>query len=150
MQFGALFSCVHCTWCGSRQPLLLQSWKLYFAAYNIHTRNYSLANSEIHLDNHSICYELEQKTYRCALAITSYISEFLGSLFTNQNSIQDEIKCRLKAGNSCYCSDQTLLSSRILSKNLKTKIYKTLIIGRINIGRPQTRREDDFREEGTG
>ena len=32
--------------------------------------------------------------------------KYLGSLFTNQNSIQEEIKCRLKAGNSCYYSVQ--------------------------------------------
>ena len=29
--------------------------------------------------------------------------KYLGSLLTNQNSIQEEIKCRLKAGNSCCC-----------------------------------------------
>ena len=28
--------------------------------------------------------------------------KYLGSLLTKQNSIQEEIKCRLKAGNSCY------------------------------------------------
>ena len=49
-------------------------------------------------------------------------------LITNQNSIQEEIKCRLKAGNSCYYSAQTLLSNRLLSKNLKIKIYKTIIL----------------------
>ena len=38
------------------------------------------------------------------------------------------IKSRLKAGNSCYYSDLTLLSSRLLSKNLKIKIYKTIIL----------------------
>ena len=27
--------------------------------------------------------------------------KYLGSLLTNQNSIHDEMKCRLKAGNSC-------------------------------------------------
>jgi hypothetical protein len=37
--------------------------------------------------------------------------KYLGSLVTNQNSIQEEIKCRLKAENSCYYSVQTLLSS---------------------------------------
>ena len=42
--------------------------------------------------------------------------KYLGSLLTNQNSIQEEIKCRLKAGNSCYYSDHTSLSSRLLSK----------------------------------
>ena len=49
--------------------------------------------------------------------------KYLGSLLTNQNYILEEIKCRLKAGNSCYYSVQTLLSSRLLSKNLKIKIY---------------------------
>ena len=42
--------------------------------------------------------------------------KYLGSLLTNQNSIQEEIKCRLKAGNSCYDSVQTLLYSRPLSR----------------------------------
>ena len=41
---------------------------------------------------------------------------------------KEEIKCRNKAGNSCYYSVQTLLSSRLLSKNLKIKIYKTIIL----------------------
>ena len=41
---------------------------------------------------------------------------------------RSKIKCRLKAGNSCYYSIQTLLSSRLLSKNLKIKIYKTIIL----------------------
>ena len=47
---------------------------------------------------------------------------------TNQNSVQEEIKSRLKEGNSCYYSVQTLLSSRLLSKNLNIKIYKTIIL----------------------
>ena len=42
--------------------------------------------------------------------------------------IQEEIKRRLKAGNSCYYSVRTLLSSRFLSKNLKIKIYKTIVL----------------------
>ena len=55
-------------------------------------------------------------------------------LLTNQNSIQEEIKCRLKAGNSCYYSVQTLLSSRLLPKNLKIKIYKTIILPAVLYG----------------
>ena len=54
--------------------------------------------------------------------------KYLGSLVTNQNSIQDEIKCRLKAGNSHYYSVQILLYSGLSSKNLKFKIYKTIIL----------------------
>ena len=49
---------------------------------------------------------------------------YLGFLFSYQNSIQEEIKCRLKAGNSCHYSVQTLLSSRLLSKNLKSLYIK--------------------------
>ena len=45
--------------------------------------------------------------------------KYIGSLLTNQNSIQEDIKCRLKPGNSCYYSVQTLLSSRLLSNSLK-------------------------------
>ena len=37
------------------------------------------------------------------------IFKYLGSLFINQNSIQKEIKCRLKAGNSCYYCPNTLV-----------------------------------------
>ena len=34
--------------------------------------------------------------------------KYLGSLLTNQNSTQEEIKCKPKSGNSCYYSVQTL------------------------------------------
>ena len=53
--------------------------------------------------------------------------KYLGTL-TNQNSIQKEIKSRLKLGNTCYHSLQNLLSSSLLSKNLKIKIYRTIIL----------------------
>ena len=42
--------------------------------------------------------------------------KYLGTILTNQNSIQEEIKSRLKLGNTCYYSVQNLLSSRLLSK----------------------------------
>ena len=35
--------------------------------------------------------------------------KYLGSLLIHQKSIQEEIKCRIKAGNSYYYSVQTLL-----------------------------------------
>ena len=43
--------------------------------------------------------------------------KYLGTTLTNQNSIAEEIKSRLKSGNACYHSVQNLLSSRLLSKN---------------------------------
>ena len=48
--------------------------------------------------------------------------KYLGMTLTNQNSIQKEIKSRLKLGNACYHSVQNLFSSSLLSKNLKIKI----------------------------
>ena len=61
---------------------------------------------------------------------TESVEEFkyLGTMLTNQNSIQKEIKSRLKLGNACYYSVQNILSSSLLSKNLKTKIYITTIL----------------------
>jgi len=60
---------------------------------------------------------------------TDRVEEFkyLGTTL-NQNSIQEEIKSRLKLGNACYYSVQNLLSSSLLSKNLKIKIYRTIIL----------------------
>ena len=53
---------------------------------------------------------------------------YLGTALTNQNSIQEEMKSRLRSGNACYHSVQNLLSSSWLSKNLKFKIYITIIL----------------------
>jgi hypothetical protein len=53
--------------------------------------------------------------------------KYLGTTLTNQNSIQEQIKCRLKLGNACYYSVQNLLSSSFLSKTLKIKIYRNVI-----------------------
>jgi len=49
------------------------------------------------------------------------VEEFqqLGTTLTNQNSIQEEIKTRMKSGNACYHSVQNLSSSSLLFKNLK-------------------------------
>jgi len=49
----------------------------------------------------------------------------LGTTLTNQNSIQEEIKSRVKSGNTSYNSVQYLLSSSLLSKYLKIKIKRT-------------------------
>jgi len=54
--------------------------------------------------------------------------EYLGTTLTNQNSIAEEIKSRLRSGYACYRSVQNLLSFRLLSKNLKIKIYRSIIL----------------------
>ena len=54
--------------------------------------------------------------------------KYLGITLTNQNSVQEAIKSRLKLGNACYNSVQNLLSSRLLSRRLKINIYRTIIL----------------------
>ena len=52
----------------------------------------------------------------------------LRTTLTNQNTIQEETKWRLKSGNACYHLVQNLLSSDVLSKNIKSNIYRTIIL----------------------
>ena len=47
---------------------------------------------------------------------------------TKQNTIQEEIKSRLKSENAYYHLVQNLLSSWLLSKNTKIKIDRTIIL----------------------
>jgi len=60
--------------------------------------------------------------------------KYLGTTSTNQNSIEEEIKSRLKSGNAFYRSVQNLLSSSLLSKNLKIKIYRTITLSFVLCG----------------
>ena len=46
-------------------------------------------------------------------------------LGTNQFSVQEEIKSKLKSGNACYHSVQNLLSSSFPPKYLKIKVYNS-------------------------
>jgi UDP-galactopyranose mutase len=52
--------------------------------------------------------------------------KYLETTVTNQNSIQEEVKSRLKSGNACYNLVQKFSSSSLLSKNLKVKVYRTI------------------------
>ena len=54
--------------------------------------------------------------------------KYLGTTLTNQNSVAEEIKSRLRSGNACYHSVQNLLSSRLLYKHLKIETYRTVIL----------------------
>ena len=59
---------------------------------------------------------------------------YLGTALANQNSIQEEIKSRMKSGNACYHLVQNPLSSSLLSKNEKIKIYRTIILSVVLYG----------------
>jgi hypothetical protein len=54
--------------------------------------------------------------------------KYFGTVLTNENSVDEEIKSRLKSGNACCHSVQNLLSSSFLSKNLNIKICRTIIL----------------------
>ena len=45
--------------------------------------------------------------------------EYMGMTLKNHNSIQEEIKSRMKSGNACYHSVQNLLPYILLSQNIK-------------------------------
>jgi len=51
-----------------------------------------------------------------------------GTTLTNQNSIQEEMKSRLKSRSACYHSVQHLLSSILISKNINSKIRRAVIL----------------------
>ena len=59
---------------------------------------------------------------------------YFWTIITNQNSIQEEIKSRLKSGNAYYYSVQNILSSSFLYKILKIKIHRTIILSVVLYG----------------
>jgi sorting nexin-29 len=60
--------------------------------------------------------------------------KYLGATLTNQNSIPEEIKSRLKSRNACYHSVHNPLSSRLLSKNTKIRLYRTVVLAVVLYG----------------
>jgi len=54
--------------------------------------------------------------------------KYLETTLTNNNSVEEEIKSRLKSGNACYRLLQNLVSSILLSRNIKIKKYRTIIL----------------------
>ena len=60
--------------------------------------------------------------------------KYLGTTLTHQNSIQEEIKSRLKSGNAFYHSVQNILCSSLLYKNIKFKMYRIIIFQFVFMG----------------
>ena len=57
--------------------------------------------------------------------VTEFI--YLGTLISNDNSVQNEIQRRILAGNRTYFAAISLFRDRLLSRVTKIKLYKTLI-----------------------
>jgi len=53
--------------------------------------------------------------------------KYLGSTVNQNNTIQEEIKERLIAGNKAFCANQKMFQNKLLSKKSKLKLYWTLI-----------------------
>jgi len=47
--------------------------------------------------------------------------KYLGTTLTNQNSIQEEIRSRLKSGNACYHLVQTFFALKFATQKFKDK-----------------------------
>jgi hypothetical protein len=54
--------------------------------------------------------------------------KYLGTTLTNESSIQEEIKSRLKSGNKYYHLVQNVFSSSLLSQNIKIMVYRAIIL----------------------
>jgi len=54
--------------------------------------------------------------------------KYFGTTVLDQNSIQQEVKSRLKTGNVCYHSMYNFLSSCLLSKSKNLKIQRNVIM----------------------
>ena len=52
---------------------------------------------------------------------------YLGTLLSNDNKVEKEIKGRILAGNRTYFAAIKLFRSRLLSRNTTNLLYKTLI-----------------------
>ena len=60
--------------------------------------------------------------------------KYLGTILTDTNSIQAEIKSILKSDNDWYHSVQNILSSTVLYRNAKINIYGTIILPSVLYG----------------
>ena len=60
--------------------------------------------------------------------------KYLGTTITNENSVHEEIKSRLKSGSACYHSVQNLLSSSLIPKSVNIKIYRTITLAVVLYG----------------
>jgi len=53
--------------------------------------------------------------------------KYLGTVMNTDNSIEDEIKERIAAGNRAFHVHKKLFTSRLISRNVKLQLYNTLI-----------------------
>jgi hypothetical protein len=101
---------------------------LYVMLRSCHENSFQLNSIMPVTSTNLICTRI-----RCKKIDNSYCKRvekfrYLETILTNQNSILDEIKRRMKLENAFYNSVQYLMSSSLLSKNINIKIYRTVIL----------------------
>ena len=53
--------------------------------------------------------------------------KYVGTMVNTDNSIEEEIKGRISAGNRTYHVHKKLFSSKLISRNVKLQLYNTII-----------------------
>jgi len=101
--------------------LVVASMKIELEVNADKTKNLDMSGDQKAGRNHNI--KTDDRSFERAEEF-----KYLGTTLTNKNSIEEEIKSRLKSRNACYRLVQNVLSSSLLSKNLKIKIYRTIIL----------------------
>ena len=59
---------------------------------------------------------------------------YLGSTVNSDNSIEEEIQCRITLGNQAYYTNQFLFKRRLVSKKSKLKLYWSIIRPTVTYG----------------
>jgi hypothetical protein len=84
----------------------------------------------------ALCVELSGEAGRVGLVVRpkktkymKFVAEFiyLGTLISNDNSIEKEIQSRILASNRTYFAAMSLFRSHLLSRGTRIQLYKTLI-----------------------
>jgi len=57
--------------------------------------------------------------------------KYLGAMVNTDNSVEEEIKERIAAGNRAYHVHKKLFTSKLISRNVKLQLYNTLIRPRV-------------------
>jgi hypothetical protein len=73
--------------------------------------------------------EVEEKSYE---AVNQFI--YLGSQINSKNSIQEEIRLRIQAGNRSLFANKKLLNNKDLNAANKLQIYKSIVRPTVTYG----------------
>jgi len=86
---------------------------------NEHNRKYMMCTRKQHKENK---LEIDNMSFESVQPF-----KYLGSTVNQNNTIEEEIKERLIAGNKVFYANQKMFQNKLLSKKSKLKLYWTLI-----------------------